>query len=163
MPLRSNTFTVSLAGSHSIILPESPLQPFLENEHARVMAIASYQGKSVTFHTALKQYQGTYRATFGKRLQKEIGLDPKAAFELQLLEDTSKYGVEVPEEFEAVMESDPEAFEIFESFTDGKKRSLIYFVKRFTVSQTRIDKTLLITDRLKLGVRDTRDLVKAKL
>ena len=60
------------------------------------------------------------------------------------------------------MESDPEAFAIFETFTDGKKRSLIYFVKRFTVSQTRIDKSLLIADRLKLGVRNTRDLVEAQ-
>ncbi|MDC7993810.1 YdeI/OmpD-associated family protein [Altibacter sp. HG106] len=162
MPLRSDPFLVRLSGSHSVRLPEDLLRPFLDENHSRLKAVAMYKGRSVSFHTAIKKYQGSYGATFGKRLQKAIALEPEAEFQLQLFEDTTKYGVDVPQEFSAVMESDPEAFAIFETFTDGKKRSLIYFVKRFTVSQTRIDKSLLIADRLKLGVRNTRDLVEAQ-
>ncbi|WP_258848503.1 hypothetical protein [Polaribacter sp. WD7] len=40
---------------------------------------------------------------------------------MQLFEDTSKYGVDMPEEHEAVLMSDYDAYCIFESFTAGKK------------------------------------------
>ncbi|MFD2561455.1 YdeI/OmpD-associated family protein [Aquimarina rubra] len=66
----------------------------------------------------------------------------------------------MPEELEAVLQSDPEASEIFESFTDGMKRSLIYYVLGFKNSQTRIDKALIITENLRLGIRDKKLLMK---
>ena len=71
------------------------------------------------------------------------------------------YGVEVPEEFEAVLFSDPDAHDIFETLTPGRKRGLIYAIARYRNSQTRIDKTLLLCDRLKRGVRDPRELLKS--
>ena len=79
---------------------------------------------------------------------------------MELFEDTTKYGVIMPKEMEAVFESDPEASEIFSNFSDGKKRSLIYYVKRFKTSQTRIDKALLISENMKMGIIDHRELVK---
>ena len=66
----------------------------------------------------------------------------------------------MPKEMEAVFESDPEASKIFENFSDGKKRSLIYYVKRFKTSQTRIDKALMISENIKMGIIDQRELVK---
>ena len=74
---------------------------------------------------------------------------------------TSKYGVEVPEEFEAVMLSDYDAYQIFESFTKGKQRGIIYMITRFKDSQKKIDKTLLLCENLKRGIRDNKDLLKA--
>ena len=69
----------------------------------------------------------------------------------------------MPEEFSAVLESDPEAADIFESFTDGKKRSLIYYVLRFKSSQLRIDKALIISENIKIGVTDPKEIVKPLL
>lgn len=95
-----------------------------------------------------------------KKIKKKLGVFPTDYFTVQLSEDTSKYGVEMPEEFEAVLQSDPEAFEIFETLTAGKKRSLIYYILKIKNSQNRIDKALLITENLKRGIRDNRELIK---
>ena len=97
---------------------------------------------------------------FGKRYQKELGLFPNDEFQLQFFEDTSKYGDEVPEEIEAVMLSDYDAYQIFETLTDGRKRGLIYAIARYKNSQTKIDKTLLLCENLKRGIRDPRELFK---
>ena len=67
----------------------------------------------------------------------------------------------MPEELQAVLEADPEAFEIFESFTEGKIRSLIYTIARYKNSQTRIDKSIVLTENLRRGIRDPRDLFKS--
>ena len=67
---------------------------------------------------------------FGNRLQKELGVFQNDYFEMQLFEDNSKYGVDVPEELEAVFKSDVEAFEVFETLTAGKKRRIIYAMSR---------------------------------
>jgi uncharacterized protein YdeI (YjbR/CyaY-like superfamily) len=88
---------------------------------------------------------------FGKRLQKELGVFQNDYFEMQLFEDNSKYGVDVPEELEAVFKSDVEAFEVFETLTAGKKRSIIYAISRYKNIQTRIDKALIMCQNLKRG------------
>ena len=86
---------------------------------------------------------------FSKQKQKELGLSLGDEFEMQLFEDTSKYGVDMPEELEAVLMSDYEAYQIFESLTAGKKRSFIYGVLRFKNSQQKIDKALILCENLK--------------
>ena len=98
--------------------------------------------------------------SFGKRYQRPLGVSLSDYFQLQITEDSSKYGVDVPEEFTAVFDSDPEASKVFEALTDGKKRSLIYHVLRFKNSQTRIDKSIIIAENLKLGITDPKDLLK---
>ena len=97
---------------------------------------------------------------FGKRYQKELGIYPNDYFQLQFFEDDSKYGVEMPEELDAVLLSDYDAFQIFEALTDGAKRGLIYAIARYASSQTRIDKALLLCENLKRGVTDRRQMLK---
>ena len=146
---------------HSLKIPEEYVIPFIEKGHQRVEVQATFEGRSIKFHAALKKYRGQYQIMFGKRNQQELGIFPNDYFSIQLFEDQSKYGVEVPEELSAVLESDIEALEIFESLTPGKIRSLIYTIARFKNSQTRIDKSLTMADNLKMGIRDARELFKA--
>lgn len=93
---------------------------------------------------------------FSKAKQKELGVEMNDIITIQLFEDTSKYGVEPCEEFEAVMLTDYDACTIFEALTPGKKRSIIYAIGRYKYSQTRIDKTLLFTQNLKRGIFDQK-------
>ena len=58
------------------------------------------------------------------------------------------------------MMSDPDAFEIFEAFTKGKQRGIIYMILRFKSSQKKIDKLLILCENLKRGIRDNRELLK---
>ena len=159
--MKSPVFEVSLRGSHSLIIPERHALPFIEKGQGRVKVQVNFEGKTLNFHAALQKYQGRFVMTFGKRYQKELGIFPNDYFEMQLFEDTSRYGVEMPEELEAVLQGDPEAFKIFESFTEGKIRSLIYVIARYKNSQTKIDKSIILAENLKRGVRDPKDLFKA--
>jgi len=160
--LQSKSFEISITGNYySLLLPEDIIAPFLEKKLKRVKALASYKGKELSFHAAIQKRNGSHCMMFGKRYQKELGVFPNDYFKLQFFEDTSKYGVTMPEELDAVLLSDFEAFEIFEALTDGKKRGIIYAIARYKNSQTKIDKALLVCENLKRGVRDNRLMLKS--
>ena len=158
--LTSKKFEVFVQGYHSVIIPDSVAEKFAKTGHKRVQVFAFHYNKQICFHAALQKIKGQYRIMFAKKHQKEIGLEPHEGFYLQLHEDTSKYGVEMPEELQAVLDSDPEAIQIFDDLTDGKKRGVIYTILRYKNSQTRIDKALILTNNLKLGVTDMKELLK---
>ena len=123
--------------------------------------MATFQGERISFHAAIQKREGKYVMMFGKNYQKTLGIFPNDILQLQFLEDDSKYGVVLPEEFEAVLFSDPDAYDLFETLTPGRKRGLIYAIARYRNSQTRIDKTLQLCERLKRGIRDPRELLKS--
>ncbi len=137
------------------------IQPFLDKGIKRVKAKASFEGKEMEFHGALQKRNGNYYMMFGKRYQKELGIFPNDYFQLQFFEDDSKYGVDMPEEFDAVLLSDYDAYQIFETLTPGKQRGLIYAISRYKNSQTRIDKSILICENLKRGIRNPMELLKS--
>ncbi|MGB3150728.1 MAG: YdeI/OmpD-associated family protein [Maribacter sp.] len=160
--LKTKPFDISVTGSYySLLLPKEIIAPFLEKNLKRVKAKASFEGKEISFHAAIQKRNGAYYMMFGKRYQKELGVFPNDYFQLQFFEDTSKYGVEMPEELDAVLHSDYDAYTIFESFTAGKKRGVIYMIARYRNSQTKIDKSLLLCENLKKGVRDNQMLLKS--
>jgi len=158
--MESQVFEVLVNGMHSITIPNGIALPFIEKGHSRVKVKATFGAMTIEFYAALRKYHGHYTMMFSKNKQKELGLLPNDYFQLQLFEDTSKYGVEVPEEFEAVMLSDYDAFQIFESFTKGKQRGIIYMITRFKDSQKKIDKMLVLCENLKRGIRENKDLLK---
>ncbi|MEO0570096.1 MAG: YdeI/OmpD-associated family protein [Bacteroidota bacterium] len=158
--MESQVFEVSVKGTHSIIIPDDIAIPFIEQGHLRVQVTASFESNSIDFHAAIRKYNGQYTIMFSKNKQKELGLLPNDYLQMQFFEDTSKYGVEVPEEFEAVIFSDYDACQIFESFTKGKQRGIIYMISRFKDSQKKIDKTLVLCENLKRGIRENKDLLK---
>jgi bifunctional DNA-binding transcriptional regulator/antitoxin component of YhaV-PrlF toxin-antitoxin module len=159
--MKSAIFEVTIDSGHSIIIPDEHAEKFLGSKDKRVKVEATFNDKKIIIHSAIqKDRDGNYRITFGKRNQKDLGIHPSDYFEIQFFEDNSKYGVAMPEELQAVFDSDIESFKIFESFTPGKKRSIIYMISRFRSSQSRIDKSLILTENLKRGIRDNKELLK---
>lgn len=155
--LKSPPFEVSLADKQSVILPAEFIQKFIDGKHKRVKVKASFDCKSLEFHAQLKyEKTGLHRIYFSKAKQKELGVFMNDFFEIQIFEDTSKYGVEMSEELEAVLLSDYEAFTIFEGFTPGRQRSIIYTISKYKSSQMRVDKALLLCENLKRGVTDPK-------
>jgi hypothetical protein len=158
--MKSEVFEVSLKGNHALEIPERYAIPFLDSGQKRVRVSAEFEGKSIEFHAALQKYRERFVMTFGKRYQKELGVFPNDYFRLQLFKDSSKYGVDMPEELKAVLESDEKVNDIFHSFTEGRMRSIIYTIARYKNSQTRIDKSLVLAENLKRGIRDPKDLFR---
>ena len=151
--MKSNKFSVGLLSQYHLTIPESAFKPFEQAQQNRVKVKAFHNDKTIAFYAAIKKDKktNTYRMMFGKRLQKELGVFQNDYFELQLFEDKSKYGADMPEELDAVFLSDYDAYKIFETLTPGKKRSIIYAVSRFKNSQTKIDKALILCENLKRG------------
>ncbi|WP_420400125.1 YdeI/OmpD-associated family protein [Flagellimonas sp.] len=158
--MESPVFEVSLESTHSVRVPTEVVAPFLEAGHKRVKVKAFFENKEAVYYAALQKRIGAYFVMFNKGNQKNLGVYPGDYFQMQFFEDTSKYGVEMPEELEAVLSTDMDAETVFESFTDGKKRSLIYMISGYKNSQTRIDKSLLLCENLKRGIRDNKLLLK---
>ncbi|GAA0729192.1 hypothetical protein GCM10009430_39100 [Aquimarina litoralis] len=158
--MKSTIFETTLLSTHTVLIPKDIVAPFILQNHKRVIVKIIFGEFLVKFHAALLKRKDQYYFMFSKKNQKVVSVFPNDYFQVQLLEDTSKYGVEMPEELEAVLQSDPEASEVFESFTDGMKRSLIYYVLQYKNSQTRIDKSLIITENIKLGIRDKKQIIK---
>ena len=69
--------------------------------------------------------------------------------EVELVRDHSKYGFDVPEEFEEVLRQDDEARRRFESLSMGKQRAIIYIVIQLKSSQKKIEKSLFLLENLK--------------
>lgn len=161
--LRSEIFEVGLLDKYHLYIPQAIFQPFADAKQSRLKITATHKSKSIEFYAAVKKDKNTddYKFMFSKEKQKQLGLHLNDYFQLQLFEDTSKYGVEMPEELEAVLLSEYEAFEIFESFTKGSQRSIIYGIIRIKNSQKRIDKALSVCEKLKRGVRKPMELFKA--
>ena len=151
--MKSDLFEVGLLEQYHISIPEDIFKPFKETKQSRIKVNAWYEKYTIEFYAAVKQDKNTgdYRMMFGKRLQKSLGVFQNDYFTMQLSLDTSKYGVDMPEELDAVFQSDGEAFQIFENLTAGKKRSIIYAITRYKTSQTRIDKALIVCENLKRG------------
>lgn len=159
--LISNPFEVSLANKQSVILPQESITKFIEGKHKRVKVKATFEDKSIEFHAQLKyEKTGLHRIYFSKAKQKELGIFMNDYFTLQIFEDTSKYGVEMSEDLEAVLLSDYEAFTIFEGLTPGKQRSIIYAISRYKSSQMRVDKSILLCNNLKRGIKDPKMWLK---
>ena len=158
--LSSNKFEVTITGTHGVIIPIEEARPFLNKDHSRVALKAYFKGKDISFHGKLHQRNGAILISFGKRYQNELGLKTSDFFELQIIEDATEYGVEMPEELKAVLETDHEAFELFKKLTDGKKRSIIYYILRFKNTQTRVDRALLICENLTMGITELKQLLK---
>lgn len=158
--LQSSKFEVTIFGTHGILIPLSIALQFINAGQTRVAIKGFFKTSEIFFHGKLRLQKEIYILSFGKRYQKALGVSIEDSFKLQLFEDTSKYGVEMPESFEAVLKNDWEAMEQFENLTSGKKRSLIYYIKRFKNVQTQIDKALIISENLKMRITDQKQLIK---
>lgn len=160
--MTSAKFSIGLLDKYHLFIPEIIYKPFADAKQSRVKLVAEFNGNRVDFYAAVKRCKNTgdYKLMFGNQLQKKLGVVMNDYFDIQIFEDTSKYGVEMPEEFEAVLKSDHEAFEIFKTLTAGKKRSAIYAIIRIKNSQSRIDKALIFCENLKRGITDLKLLFK---
>ncbi|MRH99994.1 hypothetical protein GH721_05540 [Kriegella sp. EG-1] len=160
--MKSKVFDISITGKYfALELPVAIIKPFIDRKLKRVKVVARFNEKEIIFHAAFQKRNNNYYMLFGKRYQRELGVLKNDIFQLQFFKDNSKYGVVMPEELEAVLQSDFDANKIFESFTAGKKRSVIYAILSYKTSQTRIDKSLLLCENLKRGLHKNTELLKS--
>ena len=149
--MKTKKFKITHIDTYNIFIPNEVFTPFADKKMSRVKVKISFNDQNLEFYAAVKSDKKSddFKMMFSKQKQKELNLCLGDDFEIQLFEDTSKYGVDVPEELEEVFLTDYEAYTIFETLTKGKQRSIIYGLLRFKSSQQKIDKALIMCENLR--------------
>ena len=159
--IQSDEFELTIEHGSKLILPENMVRPFVEKGHRRVEVRISFENQHLQYHAALlKNKHGLYNIYFSKAKQKELGVFMNDYFTVQLFEDQTTYGVEMPDVLKVILNSDVEAQCAFDSLTPGRKRSLIYTIKRYKSEQLKIDRALLILENVKNGCDTPKDWLK---
>lgn len=93
--------------------------------------------------------QGRGYITLSSKRMKALGLQLGDSVQVQLEEDKSEYGMEVPEELAELLRQDEEGARRFKLLPPGKQRYIIYYVAGVKSSQLRIDRAILLIENLK--------------
>ena len=105
---------------------------------------------SLSKHCALMHDgQGGFYILMNKTECKKLKIEPGSTCKLKVELDQSKYGMHVPEAFEAVMETDPEGERLFEALTPGKKRSALHMLGKIKDEALQIERILIFFEHLK--------------
>jgi len=87
--------------------------------------------KQVELHAALNHYgDGNYYIIVATRHVKKLGCEEGDELSFEIVEDPNPLGVEIPEVLTVLLDQEPEAKELFETLTDGRKRTLIHTINR---------------------------------
>jgi len=104
----------------------------------------------VTFPCSLMgNGKGSYVISINKLNREKAGLEPGDRARVRLVRDDSKYGLPMPAELREVLNQDPAGNKLFESMTNGRQRSAIYYVTKSKDIDVRIRNALIIVEHLK--------------
>ncbi|MBX3298860.1 MAG: DUF1905 domain-containing protein [Acidobacteria bacterium] len=101
------------------------------------------------FPCALMPWGDFFYIMVNKKRRTELGLEVGDLVDIELEVDDSKYGMPMPDEFREVLNQDPEGDKLFHSLTEGKQRSLLYFVGNIKDIDKRIHQSLVIMEHLR--------------
>jgi Bacteriocin-protection, YdeI or OmpD-Associated len=130
-------------GMHCIMLSEAVVKSITKGDNKRAICKIN---NSLTFHCAIMpRKSGGHFIVIGSKI-----------FEI----DNTTYQFEMPEELKVVLEMDTEANRIFHTLTEGNQRGLMYLVTLVKSSDKRIERALLIAEKIKIGVTAPRLILK---
>lgn len=143
-------------GMHYVRISNYKALEFLENGQKRVIVDVNNRMK---LHCAImKSKEDGYFIYIGSKALNELELKEGDDIYIEINEDNSDLKFDYPEEFQEVLDTDIEAKQVFNTLTDGNKRSIIYLVTRIKSINKRIEKSLKIAEQLKIGVTSARKM-----
>lgn len=104
---------------------------------------------SLTVSRAMSPKGDFHYILLNKDVLKKCKLEIGDEVLVELQPDISKYGIDITEEMEEVLFSDPEGSDLFHKLTPGVQRSLIYLINKIKSSQLRIERSFVILEHLK--------------
>lgn len=141
--------TISSTGSgwHFLIVEKEIVAKFgFEDKFKRV--VCSINGGEA-FQCALLPWGELFYIIVNKKKRDEVGLVAGDVVDVVLVNDESKYGLPMPEEFEEVLNQDPEGDRLFHELSAGKQRSILYQLSKPKDIDVRIHQALVIVEHLK--------------
>lgn len=146
------------SGMHFITLDKETVEIFTKNGNKRVLCNLNNQ---IEFHCAIMPRKDkSFFVNIGSTICKKLKISEGSKVEAKFSFDNSEYQFEIPEEFEEVLKLDVDANNVFQSLTDGNKRSLIYLVNQVKSSDKKIERSLRIAEKLKKGIASPKIILK---
>ncbi len=125
-----------------------------ENGSRRVVYVLN---DSMTLYGAIMPHGKGWVMSMNKTNLKKLGLKVGSPVQVNMRQDNSEFGLPMPEELSEVLEQDTLAKGYFDALTAGKKRSLIHIVIGVKNVDKRIERALMIAEKLK----DNKGVLKA--
>jgi uncharacterized protein YdeI (YjbR/CyaY-like superfamily) len=104
--------------------------------------------------------EGGHFVNVGSKIRNKLKLKVGDIVTATFTVDDSTFQFETPKELMEVLRTDPKAEKVFKMLTDGNKRGLIYLVTQVKSADKRIERSLKIAERLKLGIKSPREILK---
>lgn len=103
------------------------------------------------FHCAMMHTgDGQRYVIINKELRKKLGLEIGTPVSAKLEEDTSEFGMEMPEELGELLRQDDEGDAHFRALTPGKQRNLIHMVASVKSPNIKLRRAFVINNHLKI-------------
>lgn len=143
-----STFDINELGyGPHIIIPEKIFEEMiLLSPNKRILCTLN---NTLTVSRAMSPKDGYHYILLNKDVLKKCGLENGSPVHVVLQPDVSKYGIDITEEMQEVLYSDPDGSDLFHKLTPGVQRSLIYIVNKIKNSQLRIERSFVILEHIK--------------
>ena len=137
------------------------------NDIVEQIKAAGYKRLKVTMNDLVESYsalisdgEGQHFIIMNKENEKKLNINIGDKVNVHVQEDTSKYGMPMCPEMEELMRVDDEAVKYFDGLKPGVRRNLIYMASKPKSTDTRLVKSLIIMDYLKMkrGDLDFKEL-----
>lgn len=133
--------------SYHIKVPAAVARVFLSEGSRRVICRLN---ERLEFQCAvMPNGEEEFFILLNKKIRDTLQLKLGGMVGVNLRKDESEYGLPMPEEFKALLESDTEGNQVFHALTPGKQRTLLHIVGSTKSADLRIAKGLVILDHLK--------------
>lgn len=134
---------------HHIVVPDDIATALLKAGRKRNKSM--FNGKIETHSALMSMGNGRYFININKEIRSKLKLRIGSKLQVTLTPDDSKYGMEMPEEFQVLLDQDTEGSEYFHAHTPGRQRALIYIVAKPKNPDKRLQKANVILEFLKLN------------
>jgi hypothetical protein len=142
-------------GLYYIVVPTAVALQFTTGKPIRIVCLLDGRCER---HGAVRS-RGVDRGFFigfGKDVVAKAALLLGYEYDIAIWKDDDDYGLEPCAEFAEVLEQDPAAKAVWDSFTDGKKRSHLIYVNQAKSEQVRIKRALEMAYKYKTDTLYTR-------
>lgn len=137
-------------GEFYMMVPDEVAAQFVEGRKpARVRCVINGQ---VHFQCAIRpKGGGGFYINVATALRQQGKLVLGQKLHAAVRKDDSEYGRDMPEELQELLAQDEEAKRLFENAKPVNQRAIIHYIASAKSIQVRIDRSIMMTDRLKAG------------
>lgn len=135
--------------THYIAVPDEVAQQFTRTQPVRMMCLLN---DSIEFHCALRpRGDGSFFISIGTPSRQQGKLRLGDTLRIAIWQDESEYGRKMPEELTELLAIDEEGNRLFHALPPNRQRSIIYYVDGAKSPQVRVDRAIMMINRLKIN------------